>query len=300
MITTQQMIPNTEKDIYERFHPALTLPEGEDPSNSIIFLVDADRLAVYRDKDSVRFPRISDFPDQSLNLDMMDYMGTADGILCFCLSFDEAVPIPEELEFESLRALYDSVDEMMGMVASRAVHLAGWSRRSKYCGVCGSPTQKDSAELAKRCSSCGNVIYPRISPAIIIAVIKEDKLLLAHNKNFKQKWYSTLAGFIEPGETIEACARREVLEEVGVAIQNIRYFGSQPWPFPDSLMIGLIADYESGEVTPDGVEIDDAAFFGTDELPDVPGKYSVAGKLINWFVETRERTITNAVDPECR
>jgi NAD+ diphosphatase len=113
--------------------------------------------------------------------------------------------------------------------------------------------------------------------------------LLAHNKNFKLRWYSTLAGFIEPGETVEICAQREVLEEVGVTIKNIRYFGSQPWPFPDSLMIGLIADYESGEVTPDGVEIDDAAFFGVDELPDVPGKYSVAGKLINWFVETRNQ-----------
>lgn len=298
MITTQRILSDKEQDIYERFHSALTFPKGEDPSNSIIFLVDGDRLAVRRDRDSVRFPRFSDFPEQSR--DKMDYMGTADGIHCFCLSFDEMIPLSEVLEFESLRALYDSVDEIIGMVASRAVHLAGWNRRSKYCGVCGSPTQKDSAELAKRCPACGNVIYPRISPAIIIAVIKEDKLLLAHNKNFKQKWYSTLAGFIEPGETIEACARREVREEVGVAIQNIRYFESQPWPFPDSLMIGLIADYESGEVTPDGVEIDDAAFFGIDELPDVPGKYSVAGKLINWFVETRERTITGAVDPGCR
>ncbi len=109
--------------------------------------------------------------------------------------------------------------------------------------------------------------------------------MLAHNKNFREGWYSTIAGFIEPGESIEACAEREVYEEAGIKINNIRYFASQPWPFPDSLMIGLTAEYESGEVMPDGTEIDDAGFFDVDRLPDTPGKTSIAGRLIEWFVE---------------
>lgn len=279
----------TSQDIYERFHPALGFSEDEDLSASIIFIVEEDRILLRDENDVTAFPRFSDFSIQNPDQYELGYLGTLDGSHCFYLSYDETFPIPKGLEFESLRNVYSRIDEVIGLVASRAVHLAGWNQRSKYCGVCGSPTRKDPVELAKRCTSCKNVIYPRISPAIIIAVVKEDKLLLAHNKNFKQRWYSTLAGFIEPGETVEICAQREVLEEVGITIKNIRYFGSQPWPFPDSLMIGLIADYESGEVTPDGVEIDDAAFFGADELPDVPGMYSVAGKLINWFVEARNQ-----------
>ncbi|WP_419822362.1 NAD(+) diphosphatase [Anoxybacterium hadale] len=279
----------TSQDLYERFHPALGFSKEEDLSASIIFIVEEDRVLLRNENGAADFPRFSDCFVQNPERYDLGYLGTLDGAHCFYMSYDETFIIPNGLEFESLRTVYSKVDEVIGLVASRAVHLAGWSQRTKYCGVCGSPTRKDPAELAKRCTSCKNIIYPRISPAIIIAVVKEDKLLLAHNKNFKQRWYSTLAGFIEPGETVEICAQREVLEEVGVTIKNIRYFGSQPWPFPDSLMIGLIADYESGEVTPDGVEIDDAAFFGADELPEVPGTYSVAGKLINWFVQTRNQ-----------
>lgn len=277
------------QDLYERFHPALGFSKEEDLSASIIFIVEEDRVLLRNENGAADFPRFSDFLVQNPERYDLGYLGTLDGDHCFYMSYSETFIIPNGLEFESLRTVYSKVDEVIGLVASRAVHLAGWNQRTKYCGVCGSPTSKDPAELAKRCTSCKNIIYPRISPAIIIAVVKEDKLLLAHNKNFKQRWYSTLAGFIEPGETVEICAQREVLEEVGVTIKNIRYFGSQPWPFPDSLMIGLIADYESGEVMPDGVEIDDAAFFGADELPEVPGTYSVAGKLINWFVETRSQ-----------
>jgi NAD+ diphosphatase len=149
--------------------------------------------------------------------------------------------------------------------------------------------QKAEQERARSCPACGNVVYPRISPAIIIAVVKGEELLLAHNKNFRGGWYSVVAGFVEPGETIEDCAEREIFEEVGIKIKNIQYFASQPWPFPDSLMIGLTAEYESGELRPDGAEIDDAGFFRADALPETPGKTSVAGKLIGWFVDNHPK-----------
>jgi NAD+ diphosphatase len=128
------------------------------------------------------------------------------------------------------------------------------------------------------------VFYPRISPAIIVAVTRDDEILLAHNNNFKQNRYSVIAGFVEPGETFEDCVKREVMEEVNVKVKNIKYFSSQPWPFPDSLMIAFTAEYDEGEIRPDGIEIGDAGWYKRDNLPEVPTNTSVAGRLIQWFL----------------
>jgi NAD+ diphosphatase len=130
------------------------------------------------------------------------------------------------------------------------------------------------------------VNYPRLSPAIIVAVLKNKQVLLARNKRFKLPFYSVLAGFVEPGETIEECVQREIREEVGITVKNIRYFGSQPWPFPNSLMIAFVADYADGEITIDGSEIIDAAWFSKDDLPQIPPTISIARQLIDWFVDT--------------
>ena len=281
------MIKMIFSNIYERFTPAVIRPVI-DKNASMVFVCDSDQLLVKIENGKVRFPDLNDFSQELTTMEMTEFLGMFDNLQCFSLPYDESISIAEGMEFRSLRIMYAELDENIGLVASRAVHLTGWSRKNRYCGVCGTKTLRDEKELARRCPSCGNVIYPKISPAMIIAVVKDNKLLLAHNRNFKGGWYSTLAGFVEPGETIEACAHREVFEEVGIKIKNIRYFGSQPWPFPDSLMIGLTAEYESGEIKPDGIEIDDAGFFGIDELPDTPGKQSVAGRLIDWFVNSQK------------
>ena len=259
-----------------------------DKNASMVFICDSDQLLIKIENGKVQFPDLSDFNQELSSMERTEFLGMFDNLQCFSLPYDKSIKVPDGMEFRSLRIMYGELDENIGLVASRAVHLTGWSAKNRYCGVCGKKTLRDEKELARRCPSCGNVIYPKISPAMIIAVVKDNKLLLAHNRNFKGGWYSTLAGFVEPGETVEACAHREVFEEVGIKIKNIRYFGSQPWPFPDSLMIGLTAEYESGEIKPDGIEIDDAGFFGIDELPDTPGKQSVAGRLINWFVNSQK------------
>jgi len=273
--------------IYEKYVPALTCPD--DVSSSIVFVADSDALLLKQENGAVEFPGLNDFDPGLRDRDEIEYLGTMNGYHWFCIPYHETIAVPEGMFFKNFRLiLREGIEENLALVASRAIHIVDWSKRNKYCGVCGGITEKNRGERAKKCSSCGNIIYPRISPAIIIAVVKEDKLLLAHNKKFKERWYSTVAGFMEPGESIEACAQREVLEEVGIQIKNIRYFASQPWPFPDSLMIGLTAEYESGEVTPDGVEIDDADFFSVSELPDTPGSSSVAGRLIKWFLENNK------------
>jgi NAD+ diphosphatase len=140
-------------------------------------------------------------------------------------------------------------------------------------------------ERAKVCPKCGYLAYPRIAPAIIVAILNGDKILLAHNRNFRNNIYSLIAGYVEPGETFEQCVAREVGEEVGIRVKNIKYFGSQPWPFPYSIMVAFTAEYDGGEITPDGFEIVDAGWYSHDNLPFIPAKGSVARKLIDLYIE---------------
>ena len=158
------------------------------------------------------------------------------------------------------------------------------ARRGATGGRCGSRTVDRTQERAKECPDCGLISYPSISPAIIVAVRKGNRILLAHSTRHRSGWYSVLAGFVEPGETLEACVRREVKEEVGLEVKNIRYFGSQPWPFPNSLMVGFTAEYGGGKIVLDDDEILAARWFAANNLPPIPGKYTIARHLIDHFV----------------
>jgi NAD+ diphosphatase len=163
-----------------------------------------------------------------------------------------------------------------------------WRRESVFCGSCGTRNGDAPVELARLCPSCGRLEYPRISPAIIVLILRDDgKALLAHNKKFSGRVYSLIAGFTEAGESLEATVSREVREEVGLEVRDTTYVASQPWPFPNSLMIGFTARYAGGTITPDGEEIEDARWFGREELPDLPGFGSVSRYLINLWVEGR-------------
>lgn len=193
--------------------------------------------------------------------------------------------LPDGLTRRNLRSLLGAVDESAFWSAGHAFQLAHWDRSNQYCGWCGGPTKLSDGELARRCGRCGRSVYPRISPAVIVAVVRERTLLLAHNARRSHAFYSVLAGFVEPGETLEECVVREVREEVNVTVGNVRYMGSQPWPFPDALMIAFTAEYIEGEIEVDGTEIDHAYWCGPHELPNVPPRPSVARFLIDWFVK---------------
>ena len=140
----------------------------------------------------------------------------------------------------------------------------------------------------KNVRSCGHQSFPRISPAVIVLVERDNTCLLARSPRFQDGFYSVLAGFAEPGETLEETVAREVLEETGIEVKDIRYFGSQPWPFPDSLMIGFTASYAGGEIRVDGTEILVADWFPFDQLPKIPGRISIARRLIDWFVNKHQ------------
>lgn len=277
----------TSNSIYERYSPDISQQPNGEVEDSIVFVANVNNLLVKIDGNNVIFPSLKDLKGVSMDSESTEYLGTIDNHHCYCINFNDNISIPEGMSFENLRTLLEILEENMALVAGRAMHIANWSRLNKYCGLCGAITEKKANERAKVCPCCGNVIYPRISPAIIVAIVKDDKLLLAHNKNFKGNRYSVIAGFMEPGEKFEDCAKREAMEEVGIKIKNVKYFGNQPWPFPDSLMIGLTAEYDSGELKPDGVEIDDAGWYSHDNLPVIPGKISIAGKLIEWFIQQR-------------
>ena len=209
---------------------------------------------------------------------------------CFLSELTSESKLDENLVLTPLRNLLGRIPDSLFTVCSRSIQLSEWNKNNQFCGSCGSRMNKHETERAMYCECNDMLIYPRISPCIIVLVTKEDDLLLAHNKNFPGKFYSTLAGFIEPGETAEDAIHREIEEEVSIKVKNIKYYGSQSWPFPSQLMLGYHAEYLSGEIQPDGNEIDEANWFNYKQLPSVPsGKISISGRLIEHFLEIKSR-----------
>lgn len=182
--------------------------------------------------------------------------------------------------FHSLRSLFSRWDDEMLAVASRASQIAEWARTHRYCGACGTSTILADGERCMRCPVCGLSCYPRLSPSMMVLVKKGDAILLARNGAWPTR-FSALSGFVEPGESVEQAVHREVMEEVGLRVQELRYFGSQSWPFPHSLMIAFTAEYLSGDITVDGIEIAEARWFGPgDALPELPTRISLSSALI--------------------
>jgi NAD+ diphosphatase len=256
------------------------------------FIMQGDRLIVRPGEKGEPLPRaaapgeLGIAPVRVLYLGLLEDKNTQTD--CYAAEIAAEAPLPEGTAADGLRSLYPLLGDLLWGIAGRAAQILTWDRTHHYCGQCGTPTENAGHERARRCPSCGLVAYPRLSPAIIIAVVRGAEegrqLLLARNHRFPSGRYSVLAGYVEPGESLEECAYREVLEEVGVRIKNMRYFGSQPWPFPNSLMIGFTAEYDGGEIRIEESEISDAGWFEADALPDLPPRMTIARKLIEWFV----------------
>ncbi len=214
----------------------------------------------------------------------LEYIGCYEEHGIYCKRITELPVLEEAFELiDMMDITKNSGDSGLFLLVGAANHILHWNSKNRYCGSCGTAMTNKSDERAKVCPACGNVIYPRISPAVITAVFREDQILLAHNSNFRPDMYSLIAGFVEPGETLEQCVEREIREEVGIEVKNIKYFSSQPWPFPDSLMLAFTAEYAKGEIVTDNVEITDANWYRADDLPNIPSTDSIAGKLIRWY-----------------
>ena len=214
------------------------------------------------------------------------YLGTLDGTDCFVVEVEKETEPPDGMRFEGLRALYGKLPDDLFFLAGRAVQIIAWDRTHQFCGQCGSRTEYHPVDRATQCPNCGLINYPRLAPAVIVAVSRGDEILLARSPNFPAAFFSVLAGFVEAGESLEDTVRREIREEVSLEIQNLRYFASQSWPFPHSLMLGFTAEYASGEINIDPNEVAEAGWFRWDNLPRVPPRLSIARQLIDHFVTT--------------
>jgi NAD+ diphosphatase len=214
---------------------------------------------------------------------------------CFAAELADDADAPPGMAFTDLRRLYGALDEDFFWVAGRAVQIVDWDRDHQFCSRCGAATESEAHERAKVCPRCGFTSYPRLSPAIIVAVTRGDRLLLARAPRHPPGFYSVLAGFVEPGETLEECVQREVKEEVGIDVTDIRYFGSQPWPFPHSLMIAFTCRWASGEIVLEREELEDAGWYRADALPPVPPPISISRRLIEWFKSTHAAGETGSV-----
>lgn len=198
------------------------------------------------------------------------------------------VTATEEWVMLGLRASYEYISQKEYRSAGKAYQILYWDEHSRFCPVCGTAmTQR--TPIMKKCPNCGNEMYPPVSTAIIVLIRKGEEILLVHARNFRGTFYGLVAGFLEAGETLEECVEREVMEETGLKVKNIRYFGNQPWPYPSGLMVGFIADYESGNIKIQEDELSAAAFFSKENLPEIPRKLSIARRLIDWWLTQDEK-----------
>jgi len=252
--------------------------------NKLYFIYNQDELLIKVQDGKVLIPNEADIKNLDINLINLDFLTSENNTELLFGEIHDTTNIRFPFQFSKLRSLIGQINDILFNLGAKALHLTSWNNTYKYCNKCGALVKNKEDERAKICPTCGFVNYPKISPAIITAVIKDKKILLAHNVNFPEKRYGVLAGFVEPGETFEDCVAREVFEETSIRVKNIKYFGSQPWPFPDSLMVSFICEYDSGEIKVDDVEITDASWYSSDELPNIPPKGTIARKLIDWFV----------------
>jgi len=205
------------------------------------------------------------------------YLGRLDGIDCWVLALPEP---PPGWVARPLRAAMLALDPLLGAVAGRAAQILEWDRSHRFCGVCGTATELQLGERARVCPACQHTAYPRLSPAMMALVWRPGELLLARSPHYSAGMYSALAGFVEAGESLEDCVHREVAEEVAVTVDELRYYGSQSWPFPHSLMVAFTARWTGGEIVPQPGEIEHAQWFPLDALPNIPPRFSIAGHLI--------------------
>lgn len=214
------------------------------------------------------------------------YLGRLGKTHCFAAEFPADTPAPQGASWENLRTLFSVLDDAHFGIAGRALQIVDWDRTHQFCGRCGTATAVKRDERVRTCPTCHLSAYPRVAPAIMALVCRGREVLLGRGPHFPRGMYSALAGFAGPGESLEQCLAREVGEEVNVSVGNIRYFASQPWPFPHSLMIAFVCDWTGGEIRPDPTEIEDAAWFDVFQLPKLPSRISIARALIDSVTET--------------
>jgi len=261
------------------------LPQKTGITKTLWFIFKEDKLLVQENVDGSA--TIVTDPPELLGLPVLytRYFGSYEDTACAVAEVTLECEPPPSNCFKNLRPLFGKIEDELFNLIGRASQILQHHRDHRFCSRCGTLMKDRKTELSRSCPSCSFISFPRISPAVIMAVTMEEKILLGRSPHFPDGMYSTLAGFVEPGETLEEAVKREVEEETGIQVTNVTYMASQAWPFPHSIMIGFTADYKSGNIAVDTNELEDAGWFGVDELPKLPSKITIARLLIDSFIE---------------
>ena len=283
MPQTRQFVRKRDDVVSCPFIPGFVRPENLEPEAWWFAFRDGHLLVRGTDgPDEV--PLAGEPADMGLTTGSHHYLGQLGSHACLATALDPDADLPPGFMLKELRSLYGRIDEDLFAIAGRASQVITWDRTHRFCGQCGTPTVPLETERARKCPACGLTSYPRISPCVIVLITRGSEVLLARGRNFPPGRYSTPAGFVEVGETLEETVVREVREEVGVEVENIRYFGSQPWPYPHQMMVGFTCDWKSGEIRIDPDEIADARWFTRDAMPQIPPPMSISRQLIDSYL----------------
>lgn len=270
------------------FIQAVQPPANVDPETAIWLVFYRNQLLVKQTAHHTEIPTWAEIQSSAAQVARQHYIGTQNGQHCYAVELSNIQNIPTTLQFYALRdLLFDLSDEQFTLagVASQVLH---WDKNHQYCGRCGTKMDIGQGERAKRCPKCRLVNYPRISPAMIVMITRGEEVLLSRSPRFRPGVYSVQAGFVEVGESAEQTVEREIMEEVGLKVKNIRYFGSQPWPFPNSLMLAFTAEYESGELQINHDELEDGGWYHFSQLPKPPAQKSIARSMLQWFIQQQQ------------
>ena len=272
----------------------MTFSYGITPSSNLgregwWFLFHEDRLLIRQQGESADIPLVADSGELDRLPIHRQFLGMLNETPCFTAELAEPLQF-DNTAYRPLRSLLGVLSEEMFAVAGCAFQIMDWERSNRFCGRCGSQTQPAADERSMTCPACDIHFYPRISPAVIVAVVKDGRILLANSRRFQSVFFSVLAGFVEAGETFEECVHREIREEVGIEVKSLRYFGSQPWPFPNTLMVGFTAEYAGGDIVVEEKELVRAAWFDPEEVRglNIPNNWTISRRLIDWFLTKYE------------
>jgi NAD+ diphosphatase len=270
------------RDLDPGFVPAASPEPAED---ALLFAFRKGSL-VHRDG-PFSLPTVAEARNAGLPLEALAPLGKVGDRAAALAALPDDAALTAPLLASNLRRLFFSLEGPLLHAAALAAQLAHFESTSRYCGACARPLSRKIGERAKRCDTCDRELYPPVSPCTIVLVHRGDEILLARASRLPPGMFALVAGFVEPGETLEACVQREVAEEVGLEVTDIRYVASQPWPFPSQLMVGFFARAVGGELRADPSEIEEARWFGIRELPMIPPPFSVARFLIDTYLEER-------------
>lgn len=242
----------------------------------------------------IKIPMLATIEALNLDIKQQQYLGLYDNTHCFAAQVEKnsVTAIPSDMSFQPIRESHDLVNDTdLFQIATRAKQILYWDKTSQFCGSCGQKTQRSLTEYAKTCPNCSTLIFPPVFPAMVVLIWRENEILLARSPHFPSEVYSILAGFVEPGETLEQTVRREVREEVGISIKNLTYVASQPWPFVSNLMLGFTAEYDKGDIQVNHAELEDAKWFSLEKLPKLPKPMTLSRQIIDTHIAKKRSAL---------